>query len=49
MKMRDVIESEKCYTKDMYNDFEEKKGKNYYNGVIIKELFKQYGINYDKK
>lgn len=49
MKMRDVIESEKCYTKDMYNDFEEKKGKNYYNGVIIKELFKQYGINYDNK
>ena len=49
MKMRNVIESEKCYTKDMYSVFSEKKGKNYYNGIIIRELFKKYGINYNNK
>lgn len=46
MKMRDIISNEKCYTKDMYKDFSEKKEKNYYNGIVIRELFKQYGLNY---
>lgn len=47
MKMRDIIQNEKCYTKDMYNSFSEKKEKNYYNGIVIRELFKQYGLNYN--
>lgn len=49
MKMRNIIQNEKCCTKDMYNTFSEKKEKNYYNGIVIKELFKQYGLNYNNK
>ena len=47
MKMRDIIEAEKCYTKNTYSDFSEKKEKNYYNGIIITELFKTFGLNFN--
>lgn len=49
MKMRDVISSEKCQKKSLYNDFSGEKKKNYYNGVVIRELFKTFGINYNNK
>lgn len=47
MKMREVIANEKCYTKDMYSCFSERKEKNYYNGIVLRELFKKHGINYN--
>lgn len=47
MKMRDIIQAEKCKTKNFYSGFSEKKEKNYYNGVILTELFKTYGLNFN--
>lgn len=47
MKVREIIANEKCYTKTMYSCFSEKKEKNYYNGIVIKELFKKHGINFN--
>lgn len=49
MKMRDVINSEKCFTKDTFSSFSEKKEKNYYNGVVIRELFKKHGLSFISK
>lgn len=46
MKLRDVVSAEKCFTKDTFSGFSEKKEKNYYNGVVIRELFKKYGLNF---
>ncbi len=49
MKLRDVVNSEKCFTKDTYSGFSEKKEKNYYNGIVIRELFKKYGLSFISK
>jgi superfamily I DNA/RNA helicase len=48
MKMRDVINLEKCYVKDTYRCFSEDKGKNYYNGIVISNLFQKYGLDFTK-
>lgn len=49
MRLRDVVNSEKCHSKDMYSDFSEKKEKNYYNGIVIRELFKKHGLRFISK
>lgn len=49
MKLRDVVNSEKCHSKDVYSGFSEKKEKNYYNGIVVRELFKKHGLNFISK
>ena len=49
MKMRKFLESEKCQSKATYAGFSEKKEKNYYNGIVLRELFKTHGLSYTRK
>lgn len=39
MKAKELIAKELCETRGVFSSLDGKKGKNYYNGVIIKELF----------
>lgn len=47
MKSRNVVEKEKCPFKYKYGVLDGEKGKVYYNGVIIKDVLANYGLNYN--
>lgn len=49
MKLRNIVNNERCNSKELYSDLSEKKGKNYYNGIVIRELFKRNGLQYNNK
>lgn len=46
MKSRNVVEKEQCIFKYRYGVLDSEKGKAYYNGVIIKDVFSKYGLSF---
>jgi len=47
MNSKQVINKEACMAKYCFGMFESYKEKNYWNGIILKELFKKYTLNYN--
>lgn len=46
MKSRNVIEKEQCKFKYRYGVLDSEKGKTYYNGIIMKDVFSKYGLSF---
>lgn len=46
MKARNVLDKEACESKYRFGQLEGVKNKSFYNGVIIRELFNKYNLNY---
>lgn len=49
MKARNVIDKEMCESKYRFGALEGEKNKSFYNGVILRELFSKYNLNYTVK
>lgn len=46
MKARNVLDREACETKYRFGQLESVKNKSYYNGVVLRELFTNYNLNF---
>lgn len=46
MKARNVLDREACESKYRLGQLEGVKNKSFYNGVVIRELFSKYPLNY---
>lgn len=46
MKARNVLDREACETKYRFGQLESVKNKAYYNGVVLRELFTKYNLNF---
>ena len=49
MKSRNVIEKEQCPMKYQYGVLNSSKGKTYYNGMVIKEVLNQHGLDFTEE